>query len=442
MNLFGSSNLILETITKKNQENKKGIYSICSSNTFVVKSCMQIAKRDNSILLIESTCNQVNQYGGYSGMRPLDFAMFVSKISKEVNFPQEKIILGGDHLGPYPWKNDFAKIAMGKSEQMIKEYITAGYRKIHLDASMPCKDDNLSREFTRLESAKRAVKLCKVAENQELSNSDKPVYIIGTEVPTPGGQLNMPGELKITSPQEVLDTIEIYKTEFYQEGLESAWERVIAIVVQPGVEFSNCKIQEYVSENALGLKNLIMNIPGMVYEAHSTDYQTRENLRQMVIDNFIILKVGPALTFAFREVVFALATIEEMLLTNRNDLYPSNIIKIICSEMDNVSNLWIDYICKSESLFNFARLYGFSDRVRYLWNTPKIKLSIYRLISNLEKIEIPLTLISQFLPKQYRLIREKIIKNNPQEIIIAGIIDVVENYSFACGLSNVIEKNY
>ena len=55
----------------------------------------------------------------------------------------------------------------------------------------------------------------------------------------------------------------------------------------------------------------------MVYEAHSTDYQSPAALAQMVKDHFAILKVGPWLTFAFREVILALGTIErEMLQTS------------------------------------------------------------------------------------------------------------------------------
>lgn len=38
----------------------------------------------------------------------------------------------------------------------------------------------------------------------------------------------------------------------------------------------------------------------LVFEAHSTDYQTKEAYKQLVHDHFAILKVGPALTFAMR----------------------------------------------------------------------------------------------------------------------------------------------
>lgn len=48
----------------------------------------------------------------------------------------------------------------------------------------------------------------------------------------------------------------------------------------------------------------------MIYEAHSTDYQTPHAYRELVRDHFAILKVGPALTFALREALFALDRID------------------------------------------------------------------------------------------------------------------------------------
>ena len=50
-----------------------GIYSICSADRFVLEAGMAQGLRDASAVLIESTCNQVNQFGGYTGMTPAKF---------------------------------------------------------------------------------------------------------------------------------------------------------------------------------------------------------------------------------------------------------------------------------------------------------------------------------------------------------------------------------
>ncbi|GAG59910.1 unnamed protein product, partial [marine sediment metagenome] len=77
-----------EIVYAQKQGIPRGIYSICSANQFVLVAGFQQALRelqahqdkqivrdqktvlDQSPLLIESTSNQVNQYGGYTGMTP------------------------------------------------------------------------------------------------------------------------------------------------------------------------------------------------------------------------------------------------------------------------------------------------------------------------------------------------------------------------------------
>ena len=58
-----------------------GIYSACTANELVLRACMQRAKETNSVLLIEATANQVDQYGGYTGMKPKDFMKFVENLA-------------------------------------------------------------------------------------------------------------------------------------------------------------------------------------------------------------------------------------------------------------------------------------------------------------------------------------------------------------------------
>ncbi|HYK91315.1 MAG TPA: class II D-tagatose-bisphosphate aldolase, non-catalytic subunit, partial [Acidobacteriota bacterium] len=118
-----------------------GIYSICSSNRFVLEAGMQQAAADAALLSIESTSNQVNQFGGYSGMKPADFARFVRTVALNMGFPAERILLGGDHLGPHVWQDEPAGSAMSKACELVRSCVEAGYVKIHLDASMRCADD-------------------------------------------------------------------------------------------------------------------------------------------------------------------------------------------------------------------------------------------------------------------------------------------------------------
>jgi len=419
----------------KSQKNgvPKGIYSICSANEYVIEVALKYAMQKKIHVLLESTCNQVNQFGGYTGMKPLDFANFVFSIANRVKYPKNKIILGGDHLGPNPWKKETSQNAMGKACSMVKEYALAGFSKIHLDASMSLADDSEEKDGTLNSEiiAEREAKLCFEAEKtyKNIFDSDKllPVYVIGSEVPAPGGTKETKQDSEITSSFNLKRTIELTKRSFYNLNLESAWERVIAVVVNLGIEFNNNKVFEYNKKNVQGLFRIIKQYPNLIIEAHSTDYQSRNALKNMVKDGVAILKVGPALTSAFREALFALCCIEKELFFN-NPEAQSNLIEVIEKAMLEYPKYWVDYYEGTDEEKRLARKYSYLDRSRYYWNIPKIKKAVEILFENLKKKKIPLTLISQFMPIQYQKIRDNVIKNDPEKLVRDNIANVLDKY--------------
>jgi D-tagatose-1,6-bisphosphate aldolase subunit GatZ/KbaZ len=163
----GMKNPLQSRLKKHRTDPRIGIYSVCSANRFVLEAAMLQARHDNSMLLIESTSNQVDQFGGYSGMTPPDFVFFVKKIAARIQIPWSRILLGGDHLGPNVWQNETAESAMQKAVEQIRAYIGAGYSKIHLDTSMHLQGDTItsSGNITPELAADRAADLCAVAEN-------------------------------------------------------------------------------------------------------------------------------------------------------------------------------------------------------------------------------------------------------------------------------------
>ena len=419
----------------KSQKNGvlKGIYSICSANEYVIEVALKYALQKKINVLIESTCNQVNQFGGYTGMKPLDFANFIFSIASRVKFPKNKIILGGDHLGPNPWKKETSQNAMEKACSMVKEYALAGFSKIHLDASM-CLADDSEEKYGTLNSeiiAEREAKLCFEAEKayKNIFDSDKllPVYVIGSEVPAPGGTKEAKENSEITSSFNLKNTIELTKKAFYNFNLESAWERVIAVVVNLGIEFNNKKIFEYNRESVQGLFRVIKQYPNLAIEAHSTDYQPRSAFKNMVKDGVAILKVGPALTFAFREALFALCYVEKELFFNTPEVQ-SNLIEVMEEAMLENPKYWIDYYEGTDEEKRLMRKYSFLDRSRYYWNVSEVKKAVEILFENLKKKKIPLTLVSQFMPIQYQKIRDGIIKDDPKELVRDNIVNVLDNY--------------
>jgi hypothetical protein len=87
-------NYLIDILQEHKAGKPVGIYSVCSANQFVLEAAMVKAKRENTALLIESTSNQVDQFGGYSGMNPEQFVEYVHEISDRMKFPFEMIILG------------------------------------------------------------------------------------------------------------------------------------------------------------------------------------------------------------------------------------------------------------------------------------------------------------------------------------------------------------
>lgn len=416
----------------------QGIYANCSANQYVIEAGVKQALRDGSVLLVESTSNQVDQYGGYIGMTPRQFAQYVNDIATSKGMPPERIIIGGDHLGPNVWQNEPAVNAMAKARVLVQECILAGYSKIHLDASMKCGDDVPDTPLAKIIIAERSAELCLAAEQayqQVQSFFPKPVYVIGSEVPAPGGAHAKESRVAVTKIEDAEETITVTQKAFYKRDLKQAWERVIALVVQPGVEFGDNFIFDYDPGQASSLSDYIKSKERLVFEAHSTDYQRRQALRNMVIDHFAILKVGPALTFAFREAVFALALMEREWLAGKSSVSISKIIETLDSVMLANPVHWIKHYTGTEEYLRYARRYSYSDRARYYWSMPEIQKELGILLINLEKYPVPLMLLSQFMPIQYERVREGSLGLSPRELIHDKIALVLTDYAYACGLT-------
>lgn len=423
----------MKHLTKMVEQHKRGkangIYAVCSAHPIVLEAAIRYAHANHTPLLIEATSNQVDQFGGYTGMTPADFRSFVCRLADSLDFSQDMLILGGDHLGPNRWQNLPAEQAMANADDLIKSYVAAGFKKIHLDCSMSCANDPVP--LTDEIVAERAARLAKVAEETCMAHFGESdlVYVIGTEVPVPGGAHETLIDLAVTTPDAARATLQAHYHAFEKHGLEGIWPRIIALVVQPGVEFDHTHIIDYQPQKAVALSKMVEDYDTLVFEAHSTDYQTPQSLRQLVIDHFAILKVGPALTFALREALFSLAAIEEELLPAKAC---SGLRHVLESVMLDRPEYWQSHYHGDGNARRLARGYSYSDRVRYYWPDSQIDEAFERLVRNLADDPIPLPLISQYLPLQYVKVREGDLSATPRELIINHIQDILQQYHCAC----------
>lgn len=420
---------ILDIVARHKAGERIGVTSVCSAHPLVIEATLRHAmRRDAPLALIEATSNQVNQDGGYTGMVSADYRDFVHSIAQRVGFPIGRIVLGGDHLGPNAWTALEAEQALEKAAVMVADYVRAGFRKIHLDCSMSCADDPVPLPERTI--AERAAALCGAAERAFVGDpAEAPVYVIGTEVPVPGGAAEDLHELALTTPEDALATVELHRDLFSGLGLDDAWRRVVATVVQPGVEFDHEKVLDYSPEKAIALSGAILTVDRLVYEAHSTDYQTPAALAALVRDHFAILKVGPGVTFALREALWALDAIEAELIAPERR---ANLREVTLRRMKAEPGNWRRYYHAEGAALDRQLQYSLSDRIRYYWPDEEIADAQERLFANLRDTRPPLPLISQYMPIAYAAVRDGEAGLDPVDLVVAHVSATLDAYHGAC----------
>lgn len=415
-------------IAAHRQGHPVGLYSVCCSNAQVLLAAMQVAQRYDTLLLIEATSNQVDQFGGYTGMTPPQYRDYVLQLARDAGFPAERLVLGGDHLGPNAWQKGPADAAMANARALIAAYVAAGFHKIHLDCSMSCADDPTPLPDAIV--AARSAELARIAERTAAEHGlTPPVYVIGTEVPVPGGEASLAGGLQVTTPAAAATTLAIHREAFSAPDLLPAWDRVIAMVVQPGVDFDHSSVHYYDPAAAADLSAFVEQQPRIVFEAHSTDYQTEAGLHALVRDHFAILKVGPAATYAFREAVFALAMIERELLPAAQH---SQLIEVLDRCMVDKPANWRSYYQGDEHELRLLRAYSLSDRSRYYWGEPAVQAALDTLVANLTAHAPPQMLLSQFMPEQLKAIEAGELQPEPLALIQHKVALRLAEYARAC----------
>lgn len=418
----------LKVIFERNRAgDRQGVYSVCCAHPLVIRAALELARDRGQIAVIESTCNQVNQDGGYTGMTPDVFAGQVRDMARDVGLPDHRLVLGGDHLGPQPWRKLPAAEAMAKAITMIEAYARAGYGKLHLDCSMACADDPQALSDAII--AERAVQLATAAEAALPEHAMPPVYIVGTEVPAPGGM----GEghaITPTAPASVRETWRAHERAFTHAGLADALSRVVAIVVQPGLDFGNEDVVQFAPADAADLANTVLDLDRAVYEAHSTDYQHAESYEALVDMHFAILKVGPAATFALREAIYALENIARE-LPGWDAAY--SVRAAMEAAMLRDPSHWASHYAGDDARQAYLRHFSYSDRLRYYWTVPAVEQAVTNLFAFLDGQDLPAPLISQYLPQHVCSIAHGDVAATVTGLCSATVQLALAPYADACG---------
>jgi D-tagatose 6-phosphate 4-epimerase len=414
-----------ELAQRRGEGTPQAITSVCSAHPIVLRAALRHGRETGATVLIEATCNQVNHRGGYTGMTPDDFAALVARLAETEQCPAEQIVLGGDHLGPNPWRDLRAEEAMVEAERMVEAYVAAGFRKIHLDTSMGCAGELAALDDTT--TAHRAARLAAAAERiAQMHGRPMPVYIIGTEVPPPGGADHALDAIAPTVPEAARRTVAVHRQVFAEAGLAAALDRVLGLVVQPGLEFGNRNVIPYDREKARSLIRVLDEEPRLVFEAHSTDYQGARSLSELVEDGFAVLKVGPELTFVLREALYGLDLIASDLLP---DYGHRPLMRAMERLMLDRPKDWSRHYDGDEAEARLLRHYSLSDRIRYYWAAPEAQAAVNWLIAALEGKRVPLPLLWQHLTGATHFADTPL---DLEEVLIWRVKETLSNYHRAC----------
>lgn len=365
--------------------------SICSAHPDVLAASCLLAKAHDRDLIIEATSNQVNQFGGYTGMLPADFIEAVQKIATDVGYPAERIVFGGDHLGPQVWRKESADIAMRHAKDMMVAYVKAGFTKIHLDCSEGCAGE--AAQVSDAISAERAKELAVVC----MEHAPDPAalsFVVGTEVPPPGGaRPEDENGVQPTTAQAAMTTLDVHKAAFDATDDVELWQRVIALVVQPGVEFAPDDIDHLAINSPDPLSEILPDYPGICFEAHSTDYQYPTVFSELGRRHFAILKVGPALTYAYREAIYALSNLDQWLNGS------THISALMEDKMQANPKYWQGhYQAEDDKELRNLLHFSYADRIRYYWTEPDIVAEVNALQGRLDSVRPDHFLLRSFVP--------------------------------------------
>ena len=403
----------------------KALPSFCTSNLLVLERLLIFCKKNKLPALIETTSNQVNQDGGYSKNQPKSFVKKINKLAKRLKVSKKSIYYGADHLGPLPWKKNKTKLALRKSIKLFNLCVKAKYNKIHIDASIRCNEDKL---LTKKDIFNRTEYILKNLQNKK--NFKKIFFVFGTEVPLAGGN-----DKNKTNTTEIDEIIQDYNN--FSKLHKSAKIQVknFALVIEPGMNFKHKSVVKPNLQN-FHIKKKFSKKNNFCFEAHSTDYQKFKTLKNLVKNNFKILKVGPELTYNLIKSLLFMQDIEKKKSGKNSDFK-----NIVLKKMFANNIYFKDYfkiIGKKKLKKNIFNSYY--DRARYYLYSNDVKNSIKTLKININKFT------RQDIIKLLR--KKKIIKkdnnfnsyyNSNFNFIASCFLNIIFlKYYKACGFRNLI----
>jgi len=416
---------------------RKGIYMVRSQNPTVLEAYFNQALADGAPVLIEISADILDLRRQGGKISPEDFIKKAKHIAVKTGFPRERLFLGINDLSPSLWQDGSDESALQKACEFISGLVGLGFNKLGIHAGNLRKGDNVYGTLAQEKSIARETALYQAAEQAavDLPDEEKPVYVINA---CPGQVIGgAEDQGRAASRKDVENAVNRFAQIAAAAGLPEMKKRLLAVRASPGSGFDSEKVIPFDS-------SLIKEMGGcghgghpVALEVQQADFQPQTVLNQLVDSHFAFLSVGSELTYVMREALFSLAVMENETMIGKPGVYLSNFIIELDRAMQSAPQVWEKYYLGNGFEQLVARKYSLFDRSRFFLEDKEVRKMKKRLYDNLVAHPVPLTVLRQFMPRQYERVAAGELENEPKALVMDAVRYVLRKYSRACGWAEI-----
>lgn len=165
----------------------------------------------------------------------------------------------------------------------------------------------------------------------------------------------------------------------------------------------------------------------MCFEAHSTDYQRPDALAAIAAKHFAILKVGPALTDAYRSALYRLDGLPAAAHPGGWGALEQTLEQLMTADERH----WREHYRGSPQELRRLRHHSYADRIRYYWPQPAAQQAVRALYARIDDGEWPEYLLRDLFAPSVRERAEglRVVAGGlSRSLVFASIQDVLLPY--------------
>ncbi|MCD6577344.1 MAG: class II D-tagatose-bisphosphate aldolase, non-catalytic subunit [Anaerolineaceae bacterium] len=422
---------LMDIVEANRRGEKKGIYAVESQNPTVQEAYLRQALSNGSPALFEISADRLDLRGQNGRIHPDDFIGKVKRVAVKVGYPRDRLFFSVHGVSPSLCQGESIESTLRKTRAFISSIIHSGFNILEICAGIPLKEDPEGQLLPPEAITAREAEFYQAAEDAAASLPDekKPLYVLGVHPEQ--------GMIEDKRNRAHKKDVEIRFDQFSQTarsaGLPEIEGRLLAVRVFLGPGYDSERVIPYDLSLLEELGECAHEGKPVMLEALKTDYQPQSVLDQLVEKHFALLSVGLELTYTMREALFSMAVMENETMIGKPGVYMSNFIIELDRAMLSAPQHWQKYYTGNGFEQLIARKYSLYDRSRFFLENKDVRKMKKRLFDNLEKYPVPLTVLRQFMPRQYERVAAGELENKPNALMMDAVGYALKRYSRACG---------